>query len=269
MKNSTGSKKKAKSFPWLDEAPAWEQREATRHFDPERDVIVSSFLDQPLPHPEALRRRRRGEPLEYILGHVHLGGRRLRCDPRALIPRPETETLARRFTDRLSEMPAGPIVDCGTGTGVLADWVAARSSRDVIAVDRDPGALELARDNRRPGSHYALMQGDRLEAVGRGVAGVVANLPYVERGGDDLEESVRRFEPDGALYYPGDGESFYGGFLRRAAAILRPDGQLWMELDPGWIERLTRRARAQTEWRRIVSHRDLADKPRFLQLIAS
>lgn len=269
MKNSIGSKKKAKSFPWLDETPAWERREAQRHYDPRRDVFESSFLEKPLPRTEALRRRRRGEPLEYILAHVHLGGRTLRCDSRALIPRAETETLARRFTGRLTGLPPGPVVDCGTGCGLLADWVARRSPRPVIAVDLDPDALELARENRRDDGHYELLRGDRLEAVGGDIAGVVANLPYVIRGEDELPESVRRFEPDGALYCPADADRFYGGFLERAAEILRPGGELWMELDPRWIDRLTPRVRQRAGWERVIPHRDLREKNRFLQLIAS
>lgn len=253
----------------MDEVPAWEQREANRHYDPGREVFESPFLDGPLPRTEALRRRRRGEPLEYILGHVHLGGRELRCDPRALIPRTETETLARRFTGRLPDLPAGPIVDCGTGGGFLADWVARRCDRPVVAVDVDRPALQLARENRRVDGSYALLQADRLEAVGVGIAGVVANLPYVMRGDADLEDSVRRFEPDVALYCPGKGESFFLGFLERSTEVLRSGGEVWMELNPRWIQRLAPRIRTRSGWSRVHVHRDLRGANRFLQLVAA
>ena len=40
---------------------------------------------------ESVERRVRGEPLAYILGHTGFRRLEIGCDPRALIPRPETE----------------------------------------------------------------------------------------------------------------------------------------------------------------------------------
>ena len=48
-----------------------------------------------------LRRRKAGEPLQYILGDVEFYGLRLFVGPGVLIPRPETEQLVEREYYRL------------------------------------------------------------------------------------------------------------------------------------------------------------------------
>src|SRR5574337_1473862 len=72
-----------------------------------------------------LARRRAGEPVAYIRGFKEFHGLLLGVDPRALVPRPETELLVElalaRITGRLSSAPrpAGSpplrVWDVGTG----------------------------------------------------------------------------------------------------------------------------------------------------------
>src|SRR6185312_9217198 len=49
---------------------------------------------------ELVRRRGKHEPLQYILGTVDFHGLKLKSDPRALIPRPETERLVEILVGR-------------------------------------------------------------------------------------------------------------------------------------------------------------------------
>ena len=57
------------------------------------------------PHPSQLEAMRRGmarlvkgEPLQYVLGEWDFRSLTLKCDRRALIPRPETEQLVKEAT---------------------------------------------------------------------------------------------------------------------------------------------------------------------------
>ncbi|HSQ38176.1 MAG TPA: hypothetical protein VLS92_09830, partial [Acidimicrobiia bacterium] len=66
-------------------------------------------------------RRLAGEPLQYLEGQVPFGPIEVRVDRRALIPRPETEQLWEAAVAAMGEAgPGTPIVDLGTGSGVLA-----------------------------------------------------------------------------------------------------------------------------------------------------
>lgn len=218
---------------WVDGVPGWERREVKRHYNPADRTLDSDFLPEPLPLEEARERRRTGEPLEYLLGHCHVDEMTLEVDGSVLVPRPETETLLRRFRDRLDDLPAGPIVDCGTGSGLLAVGLARRTDRTTVATDRFRNALAVARRNasRNGAGQVLFVQSDRLSSLRSGLAGIVANLPYVLPGSNRLQEAVRDYEPHEALFVPDDPRTFYGTFVRQALDRLREGGELWMEVD--------------------------------------
>ena len=59
-------------------------------------------------------------PEEYTDGSVLFSGQRFIVDPRALIPRFETEELVKYCTKLLEKHPEiGTIADIGTGTGII------------------------------------------------------------------------------------------------------------------------------------------------------
>jgi len=133
---------------------------------------------------ELLRRRARHEPLQYIVGETEFFGLTLKVDPRALIPRPETEYLVSLLTERLdgggreslgddntaTVLPPSRILDLGTGTGAIALALAAHwENAQVVALDASPDALALARENaERNGlsDRVTCLQSDWFSAFG-------------------------------------------------------------------------------------------------------
>jgi release factor glutamine methyltransferase len=161
--------------------------------------------------PEALARfnalvarRAAREPVAYILGRKAFRRITLSVDPRVLIPRPETELLVEVGLS----LPSGAsVVDVGTGSGAVA--LALKSERpdlDVVGVDVDPDALDVARAN---GLHLGLevefVQSDLLAGLsGRRFDAVLANLPYVAAD-TALPPDVGCYEPARALFAGADG----------------------------------------------------------------
>ncbi len=93
-----------------------------------------------------LQQRIRREPLQYIIGDTEFYGLRFKCDMRAMVPRPETETLVAVAIDRIAALGIKPVIaDIGTGTGIVAICLAqALPEATVYASDNSPPALALA-----------------------------------------------------------------------------------------------------------------------------
>ena len=152
---------------------------------------------------DAVRRRLRREPVAYIT-HTR-GFRRLdiTVDPRALIPRPETELLV----EVALEVRPETVLDVGTGSGAVALAIADEiPEAAVTATDTSPAAVDLARENAR---RLGLSERVQFEpgSVPEGDFGLaLANLPYVrEDEWAGLAPEIREWEPREALVAGADG----------------------------------------------------------------
>ncbi len=93
-------------------------------------------------------RRATREPLQHIIGDTSFRGFIIKCDRRALIPRPETESLVDMAADCLKGIENPFIVEIGTGTGAISIACAKEiKGARVLATDISEEALALARTN--------------------------------------------------------------------------------------------------------------------------
>lgn len=75
--------------------------------------------------------------------------------------------------------PGDRVIDVGTGTGILAIAAAYMGARDVLAIDIDPVAVRVARDNialNGLSDKITAREGDLLEAVDEVADVVIANI---------------------------------------------------------------------------------------------
>jgi release factor glutamine methyltransferase len=198
----------------------------------------------------AVARRERGEPVAYIRGFREFHGVAIATDPRALIPRPETEllvdaaieTVVIRLTSLLRPAGAPPILvaDVGTGSGAITvALVAAMRKRRmdahvmVVATDVSPDALDLARENAAGhgvADRVRFRAGDLLE-VGDGPYTVIcANLPYVATGALAALARDLSFEPVLALDGGPDGLDVIRRLLDLLPTDLAADGVALLEI---------------------------------------
>ena len=98
-----------------------------------------------------LRRRLVGEPTAYILGFMEFRGRRFKMDRRAFITDPETTHLVEAVIRHVRKYHGGErvlVAEVGSGCGSLAiSLKGAVPTVDVVAVEIDSQAIELAREN--------------------------------------------------------------------------------------------------------------------------
>ena len=203
-----------------------------------------------------VERRVAGEPLQYVLGSWGFCGLDLLVDRRVLIPRPETEVVARVAIEevrRLGERVGRPdawggglthyaVADLGTGSGALALALArALPEAEVWATDVSEDALNVAYANvagtGTAATRVRIVAGAWFEALPTDLRGhlllIVSNPPYVASGElDDLPDEVAEWEPIGALVSGPTGLEAIEVIVAGAAEWRGPTGVIVLELAP-------------------------------------
>ena len=215
-----------------------------------RGFLVSS-MDKVVPetHLEAMRRGMvrlaNGEPVQHVLGEWDFRKLTLKCDRRALIPRPETEDLVERvlkhlksvYGDTGAEVPF--VVDVGTGSGCIILSLAKEFGKGVfLGTDISAEAISLAREN----ATRCGLDGSVKLAVAEGlddfdpesVDVIVSNPPYITTADcETLDPRVKDYEPRNALDGGVSGLDFYERFIGDAMNVLKPGGALFFEIGDG------------------------------------
>lgn len=219
---------------------------------------------------ERVVRRANREPVQYIVGDTDFRNLTLKCDPRALIPRPETEELVGFVLERLSAIkPSGTparVLDLGTGTGAIALSVASeRPETQVVAVDFSADALALARENADKNniSSVDFLQSDWFGNVTGTFDTIISNPPYLtQEEWESAQPEVHNHEPLSALVATDAGISDLEKILRTARKHLTPGGFIALETGIAQHDRLKTIAH-DCEFSEIHSQNDLSNRPRF------
>jgi release factor glutamine methyltransferase len=164
------------------------------------EVRLQREREVPKAFAPLLERRRRREPLAYVLGEWGFRRLILKTDSRALVPRPETEVGVERALALIAGLDAPRVLDIGVGGGAIALAIAdEHPGARVTGVDKSPSALELARENAAQlGLDIELRLGGS-EAAAEGWDLVVSNPPYIpEAELTSLQEELE-WEPRDAL----------------------------------------------------------------------
>ena len=235
---------------------------------------------------EALVRREAGEPVAYVREVKEFMGLAFAADPRALIPRPETERLVELAEGEISgrllsgPRPAGAptirVVDVGTGGGTIAVALAVRlrargmlDEVSILATDDAPEALGLARENavgHAVADRVAFREADLIPGDERAFDLVLANLPYVRTDAIDDLPVAASFEPRHALDGGPDGLDVIRRLLEILPEVLAQRGLALLEIgadqEDGIIAAV---AGIPGRWSCVVE-RDLAGLPRVARV---
>ena len=210
--------------------------------------LLAGALEKDVPEKcvEAMRRGMarlvKGEPIQYVLGEWDFRSLTLKCDKRALIPRPETEELVTRVLGYLNTEAqrhrGGLIVDVGTGTGAIILSLAKEFKENAVFLGTDvsEGAIALAKENAAKCGladrvKFVVMDGlDEFDEP-QCVDVIVSNPPYIESSVcETLDPRVKDFEPRLALDGGASGLDFYDRYLSDAVNLLKPGGAVFFEI---------------------------------------
>lgn len=238
----------------LKPAEVWLRREA----DAAPDVTQRFW--------KAVEQRKRGVPFAYVAGHVGFRTLDLKIDPRALIPRPETEGLIDLILARSS---GGLVADIGTGSGCIALSLAVEGTFErIVAVEQSPDAAALARENVariNPRTPVEVREGNLLGPLvdkGERYRVIVSNPPYLTAAEyDALDQSVRDFEPSDALISGTDGLAATRALFAEGGTLLAAGGILALEIDERRADAV--RALGEQHGWSVEIHEDLFHCPRY------
>ena len=217
-------------------------------------------------------RRLKREPVARILGVKEFWGLPLRLNDATLVPRPETETVVEAALAAIDG--AGPrnralrIADLGTGSGALL----------IALLTELPNASGTGTDVSRDALTAACGNADRLGVAARAeftvcdfgatLTGafdlVVSNPPYIASAEIDRLSPEVRHDPRRALDGGADGLDCYRTIAGQATKLLKPNGDLVVELGIGQepaVAMLFRTAGLSPQ----PAHPDLSGIPRALQ----
>ncbi len=251
----------------------------------QRIELYTSFADEPTEETktafrEMVRRRAEGTPVAYLVGYKEFYSASFEVNPDVLIPRPETEHLIVEALDRAKQLREERgdaqaelhIADVGTGSGIIAVTMAKHLKRcTVTAIDISPSALEVARRNAAKfevdEQQIHFVEGDLLAAVDseQRFDMILSNPPYVsEAEFEQLDRSVREYEPCGALVAGPQGSETIARLIKAAPDHLASDGWLLFEFSPmlaGGLETLV-----GPDWQAPIVTKDYAGHPRIVAL---
>jgi release factor glutamine methyltransferase len=224
---------------------------------------------------EAIERRSKREPLQYIIGNQEFWGLEFKVTPDVLIPRPETELIIEAAIAMVQDRNKPVrIIDLCTGSGCIAVSLAKElANAHVIATDASEKALAVARENTRDhgvADRIRYLEGDLFEPLKeldiRGqIDIIVSNPPYVRESDlAALQSEVKDYEPLMALVAGPEGTEIAQRIIRHATEYLKKNGALIMEMGLGQAGALTRMTEATGAYGKSEVLKDLAGIERVI-----
>ena len=190
----------------------------------------------------AVARLLSGEPLAYVLGEWDFYGMTLYVDHNVLIPRDDTVAVTELAIRKALFLEQAPrILDLCTGSGCIGLAVASRvrDARITLAdISRD--ALAVAKKNiaaQHQTGRVICVQADALDKPAAFLGKfdmIISNPPYItSEEMEELDTSVKDYEPHLALHGGSDGLDFYRSIAVNYAEALKPGGYLCFEFGDG------------------------------------
>ncbi len=189
---------------------------------------------------EFVKRRAGGEPLAYITGTKGFYKLDFKVTPDVLIPRPETETLVENAIEwakkNLKSKEEIRILDIGSGSGCIGLTMAFELPKaKVHFIDVSEKALNIAKENAKSlelEEKCIFTLGDALQVssqIEEKFDLILANPPYISPSDIEVEENVKKYEPELALFAE-NGTSLLKSWSKAYASKLSKPGHMMMEM---------------------------------------
>jgi len=195
--------------------------------------------DRSILYKSVVKRRSNREPFQQIVGRQEFHGLDFLVTPDVLVPRPETELLVEIALQKLAQVDDVRFLEIGVGSGCISVSILHHlPDATSLAVDLSRPALEIALRNAETlgvASRLQLLESNVYECVPEEqFSAIFSNPPYIPAADiGNLQPEVRDFDPHIALTDGGDGLAIIRTIIDGAAARLRANGLLLIEIGHG------------------------------------
>ena len=182
-----------------------------------------------------INRRKKNEPVAYIVGYKEFWNKKFIVNSDVLIPRPDTEILVEEVIKSIQINSSLNILDIGTGTGcVLLSVLNERKKCYGIGLDISKKAINIAK-------HNAKIQQikNRIKFINSSIDKfyvgkydlIISNPPYIKTGDiKNLDKDVSFYEPKIALNGGRDGYSKIREVIYKSSILIKKKGKLFLEI---------------------------------------
>ncbi len=182
-----------------------------------------------------IERRRKGEPIAYLINKKEFWKNEFYVNENVLIPRPDTELIVDQVLKIYSKNSQLQILDIGTGSGcILLSILKERTSFYGTGIDISKKSINVSKFNAN-----RLKLNNRVKFYNSDVDNfkigkydlIVSNPPYIELLSlKYLEKDVVNFEPKLALSGGFDGFSKIRKVISKANTLIKKNGKLILEI---------------------------------------
>jgi release factor glutamine methyltransferase len=182
-----------------------------------------------------LSRRKKKEPIAYILGFKYFWKYKFIINKSVLVPRPETEQIVEETLNYLSDNESKKILDIGTGSGcIIVSVLKERSKCKAIAIDISSKALKVAKTNAK--IHHLE---NKIKFINIDIDKfnynkydlILSNPPYISNIDlIRLDDDIRIYEPRESLSGGLDGYEKIIKVIEKSSKLLKNNGKLIVEI---------------------------------------
>lgn len=220
-----------------------------------------------------INRRKKYEPVAYIIKQKEFYGLNFYINKRVLIPRPETEILIEcvlKYQNTNSKPKV--LLDIGIGSGCIAVTLAKYIPNiKIYASDISKAALNVAKINAKKHkviNKITFLKGNLLNPFNEiqkfKADIIVANLPYLSFEQYKKTKPDLKFEPKKALYTTNKGLGLYKKLLQQSPIFLKNNGKIFLEINPEQLKEIKKETKKHFPKAKFITKKDLKELNRVI-----
>ncbi len=182
-----------------------------------------------------LSRRKKKEPIAYIIGYKYFWRHKFLTDKSVLIPRPDTELIIEETLNYLPVDKSRKILDIGTGSGcIIISLIKERPKCNATALDISLKAIKVAKTNAKLHQlenkiNFINIDIDKYKSSNYDL--IISNPPYINSIDlNRLEDDIKSHEPKLALSGGSDGFRNINKVIIKSKKLLKINGKLILEI---------------------------------------